>query len=89
MKYQTELSKIPDCPPRDAKAKNTECFRFVFAPVCEKSFKPQAITQPLRISDEKDPKKKCSLTGLSFFTTESSAVAVYNNIKMIKNFKKD
>ncbi|WP_419227108.1 hypothetical protein [Alteromonas sp. OM2203] len=88
MKYQKELDNIPQCPPKDAEAKVTDSFRFVFDPVCIKSFIPQALTQPTRMSATNDPVQKCSLTGLSFFTSDVAAVRVYNNIKMIKKHKK-
>lgn len=60
-------------------------YRFVFNPICSKSFIPQGIKKPERISNTNVQRKKCSLLGLSMFTTEDKAIAKYQELK--KQFK--
>jgi len=88
MKYQSEICKINNCPPNDCILEQQTAYRFVFDPVCKKSFLPQGIKMPSRI-DNSNNQMKCSLLALSFFSTEENAREKYKKLKRkIKNINK-
>ncbi|PSW69482.1 hypothetical protein C9J41_21095 [Photobacterium sp. GB-50] len=89
MKYQSDLSQIPSCPPRDCTREMRDSYRFVFDPLDQNSFLPQGKKDPQRVNKEEDNKKKCSLLGLSMFESENDACAHYKRLKkFIKNIDK-
>ena len=88
MKYQKELSQIPQCPPSNAVERKQESYRFSFDPLGEDSFIPQGVKDPSRVSRESEERIKCSLIGLSFYYSRDSAIENYQNIRVIKNIKK-
>ena len=85
MKYQSDLCSVPNCPPLNAIPEDREAYRFVFDPICPKSFVPQGKKRPSRVRSARNPETKCSLLGLSFFASAEQAVERYNYLKA--NFK--
>ncbi|EGQ8093377.1 TPA: hypothetical protein ACX3FU_004500 [Vibrio parahaemolyticus] len=89
MKYQSDLSQIPSCPPGHCTREERESFRFVFDPLDQKSFLPQGKKNPQRVHKEEDNETKCSLLGLSMFTSETDARKHYKKLKkFVKNIDK-
>ena len=41
MKYESDLCNISDCPPSDCIQRDIDAYRFVYNPICPKSFIPQ------------------------------------------------
>jgi hypothetical protein len=88
MKYQSEMCAIANCPPSNCIQDQLTAYRFVYEPVCEKSFVPQGLKVPSRMSNSND-KQKCSLLGLSFFSSEEKAKTRYEDLKKkMKNINK-
>lgn len=88
MKYQSEMCKIVNCPPTNSTQDQQTAYRFVYDPMCDKSFLPQGIKEPSRV-DKADENIKCSFLALSFFNSEESAKKRYNKLKkQIKNINK-
>lgn len=81
MKYGAIICQLSDCPPKDAVAKNTRAYRFVFQPFGSSSFSPQGVKKPARVDSELDTKNKCSLLALSFFTTQAFAELRFKSLE--------
>ncbi|ENE5172820.1 hypothetical protein ABUU69_002173 [Vibrio cholerae] len=89
MKYQSDLNQIPSCPPVHCIQAVRESYRFVFDPLDQKSFLPQGKKNPQRVHKEENDVKKCSLLGLSMFTSEADACNHYKKLKKyMKNIDK-
>jgi hypothetical protein len=88
MKYQSEMCSLTNCPPSNCIQDQLTAYRFVYDPVCEKSFIPQGVKSPSRMNSS-NHNMKCSLLGLSFFSSEEKAKARYASLKnKIKNINK-
>ncbi len=75
MKYQTDIVKIPSCPPDAAEPKSSKAFRIVHNPLCEKSFLPPGKISPKRMQSEcNNSERKCSMLALSLFSTKDKAI---------------
>ena len=89
MKYASDLCTLSNCPPIGCKSIKKEAFRFVFNPICEKSFTPQGKKNPQRVSKSTNNSERCSLLGLSMFESEDCAIKRYKYLKkMVKNINK-
>lgn len=89
MKYSSDLCHITNCPPQSSVSVQRQAYRFVFEPICEKSFIPQGKKSPQRISKENKNTAKCSLLGLSMFSDEESAKQRFIQLKKFcKNIDK-
>jgi hypothetical protein len=73
MKYNSDLCVITDCPPSSCTSESRDSFRFVFNPLDSKSFLPQGKKSPQRVHKENRNQIKCSLLGLSMFSSEKAA----------------
>lgn len=89
MKYNVDLCAINDCPPLTSERVQRQAYRFVFNPICEKSFIPQGIKKPQRVSGSTNDVERCSLLGLSMFIDEEKALTRYQELKSkFKNINK-
>lgn len=89
MKYQSDLCTIIDCPPQSCANIQRPAYRFVFNPICSKSFIPQGKKSPQRVNKAANDTERCSLLGLSMFATEAKAISRYKYLKkMIRNIDK-
>ena len=80
MKYESEMCKVANCPPSTYLQDDITAYRFVYDPMCDKSFLPQGVKSPSRIDKSRDG-MKCSLLALSFFSSEDNAKKRYNELK--------
>lgn len=89
MKYQSDLCSINDCPPLTSERVQRQAYRFVFNPICEKSFIPQGIKKPQRVSGSTNDVERCSLLGLSMFDSDTKAITRYKYLKgLMRNIEK-
>jgi hypothetical protein len=89
MKYESDLCNISDCPPSNCVQKDIDAYRFVYNPICPKSFIPQGKKSPQRVSKSSNDTERCSLLGLSMFESEGKALEKYKYLKKtIKNIDK-
>lgn len=77
-KYAPHHLSLTDCPPSAVKEADQDAFRFVFDPVCPKSFTPQAIGDPERYKKKAAP---CGDYSLSLFDTQAQARTVYAELQ--------
>ena len=88
-KYKEELAALGGCcPPADASPVDMVAFRYVKDPVSAQCFLPVALKDPRRVLDEKAHGAKCSMYGLSMYSSEASArtrfLALERQIKQIR-----
>jgi hypothetical protein len=90
MKYTNQLVDLTNCPPSNNIYSYDTAYRFVFEPLDSRSFIPQGIKSPSRISNPNNNNHtKCSLFSLSMFISENDAVNRYEALKKIcKNIDK-
>jgi len=70
LKYVSYLTKIPNCPPRDAQPAERMGYRFVKPPVNDASFVPLALSPGRRVTKARP---NCSAYGISMFDSEENA----------------
>lgn len=89
MKYGSTICQIPNCPPISAAGRKVIAYRFVFDPLEQGSFLPQAVKNPSRMDSADTAEVQCSLMALSFFTTREFAEKKFKNLsKMGRNLRK-
>lgn len=91
--YQTNVSEVTNngfaCPPASASESTREAYRWVFSPITEGCFHPQAVRNPPRLLNERDPEKRCSCWALSMHETLDQSVAAFKAVeKSFKNARK-
>lgn len=87
LKYQQELSLIPNCPPAEVRGVERLAFRFVFEGPNERNYTPPAGINPGRKFENDE--EKCDAYGLSLFLTQEHARAFYLRKSVsYKGFKK-
>jgi hypothetical protein len=79
LKYGSVIASIPGCPPTKCEPCSREAFRFVFDPICARSFVPVALMKPSR--GFANDGLLCVAHALSFFTTQDLAIATYSRVK--------
>lgn len=93
LEYQSEVTEVAKtgvaCPPLHASESNREAFRWVFNPVTARCFQPQAVRNPPRLLNERDPERRCSCWALSMHETLNQSVSAFQNLeKSFRNAKK-
>ena len=90
MKYANQFGHLTNCPPSNNVYSYNTAYRFVFDPLDHRSFIPQGIKSPSRISNpNNNDDTRCSLLALSMFISENDAVNRYKELKKIcKNIDK-
>lgn len=85
MKYCVDLCAISNCPPSTSESVQRQAYRFVFNPICEKSFIPPGKMSPQRVSKATKDADRCALLGLSMYVSKEKALNRYKYLK--KNHK--
>jgi hypothetical protein len=84
-KYQSELAAISQsgstCPPQTAHEANLTAWRWVFSPISEAHFLPQARKHPVRLNKAKDVEEKCSCWGISMHDTREKSITAFKRVE--------
>lgn len=80
LKYQDEISAIPDCPAAHCEGRNATAFRFVSSANMEESFLPQLRRKPERAL-KMNAVRRCSGWALSFFSSQEAAGAFFTKLQ--------
>jgi hypothetical protein len=85
LKYKKELEEVMkkgcDCPPAEAREGQLVAYRWVFNPITDTCFLPQALRNPKRVLNAKSTADECSCWGLSMHTCEKSSKRAYRAVK--------
>lgn len=83
--YKAEVQEITKngftCPPTSATESTRTAYRWVFNPITERCFLPQALRNPPRLLSEKDPEKKCSCWGVSMHDTLNQSISAFHAVE--------
>ena len=89
MKYSEDIGKMKNCPPSNCVQSESVAYRFVFKPIESYSFLPQGKKKPERVGKSRSDSQKCSLLGLSFFSSQEKAATRFHKLKkMMPNIHK-
>ena len=88
LKYQSDISSIPMCPPQDAIPRDLRAFRFVHSDIKDdRNFVVPAKLNPKRTFP--DYVEQCAAYALSFFATQEAAEKRLRSlVKVSQNIKK-
>lgn len=93
LEYQSEVTEVAKtgiaCPPELATESSREAYRWVFNPITERCFHPQAVRNPPRLLNERDPERRCSCWALSMHETLNQSISAFQALeKTFRNAKK-